>query len=85
MKMPDIRNMSKEDLLDLMGLEAKGSFADRFAGTLGEFALGALVGAAAALLFAPSSGREMRHTLFERVRNYRQRMRQAASETPLHH
>jgi hypothetical protein len=85
MKMRDIRNMSKEDLLDLMGLEAKGSASGRMAGTLGEFALGALVGAIAALMFAPSSGRDMRRTLVERARTYSQRMRHGASDAPLPH
>lgn len=82
MKMRDIRNVSKEDLLDLMGLESKGS---GMAGTLGEFALGALLGAAAALLFAPSSGRDMRRTLVDRMRTYSQRMRHGASDAPLPH
>jgi hypothetical protein len=75
MKLRDVGELSKEDLLDMMGLETKGS-AGWMAAGLGMLALGAALGAAAALLLAPGPGRDTRHFLAERLRSYRQRMGQ---------
>ncbi len=85
MKIRDIRNVSKEDLFDALGLQMKGSTSGRLAGMLGELALGALAGAAVALLLAPKSGRETRRVLMEHLRSYGQRMRHSAADAPLPH
>lgn len=68
MNFKDLRNLDKEDLLGMMGLETKPSTAGYLAGTLGTFGVGLLVGAGIALLLAPKPGRELREDLREKLR-----------------
>ena len=68
MKMQDIKNMDKDDLLGLLGLETKGSDTAAALKTLGTFGVGLLVGAGVALLLAPKPGRELRQDLRSRLR-----------------
>ena len=63
MKLQDIKDMNKDDLLGLLGLETKGSDAGAVLKTLGTFGVGLLVGAGVALLLAPKPGRELRQDL----------------------
>jgi hypothetical protein len=68
MKMQDIKNMDKDDLLGLLGLETKGPDTAAALKTLGTFGVGLLVGAGIALLLAPKPGRELRQDLRSRLR-----------------
>src|SRR5580765_1365360 len=63
-----LKDMDKDDLLELMGLETKPSTAGWLAGVLGTFGIGMLVGAGVALMLAPKSGRELREDLRDRLR-----------------
>jgi hypothetical protein len=68
MNLKDIRNLDKDDVLAMLGLETKSSTGTWMAGTLGTFGVGLLVGAGIALLLAPKPGRELREDLRERLR-----------------
>jgi gas vesicle protein len=73
MKLSDIKDFSKDDILAALGLEMKSTFTSRMLGTLGIFGCGLLVGAGAALILAPKSGSELREDLGERFRKMRTR------------
>jgi gas vesicle protein len=60
--------MSKGDVLEALGLSMRPTLTGRLIGTLGTFGVGLLVGAGAALLLAPRSGRELRGTIATRLR-----------------
>jgi len=68
MNFKDLRNMDKDDLLGLIGLESKPSTGSYLAGTLGTFGLGLLVGAGIALLLAPKPGAELREDIRDKLR-----------------
>jgi gas vesicle protein len=68
MNFKDLRNMDRDDLLGLIGLESKPSTGSYLAGTLGTFSLGLLVGAGIALLLAPKPGAELRDDIREKLR-----------------
>jgi hypothetical protein len=68
MKLSDISDLSKDDILSALGLATKPSSSQRVLGTLGLFGLGAIVGAGVALLLAPSSGENLRGDLGRRIR-----------------
>ena len=71
MKISDLKDLNKDDILAALGLETKSGFTSRLLGTLGIFGAGLLVGAGAALLLAPKSGPEMREDLGQRFRKMR--------------
>ena len=71
MKINDLRDFSKDDVLSALGLTSKPSTSDRLLGALSIFGVGLLVGAGAALLLAPKSGEALRADLGERLRNRR--------------
>jgi hypothetical protein len=68
MKMNDLRDLSKDDVLSALGLTSKPSTSERLLETLTVFGVGLLVGAGAALLLAPKSGQALRADLGERFR-----------------
>ena len=68
MKLTDLRNLDKDEILGLLGLETKSSTAAAAAGALGTFGIGLLVGAGIGLLLAPRPGRELRENLRDRLR-----------------
>ena len=71
MKLPDmktIKNMDRDELLGLLGLQTKDSLSGQLLGTLGTFGIGLLVGAGVALLLAPKPGRELREQLRSKLR-----------------
>jgi hypothetical protein len=70
MKLSDISDLSKEDVLAALGLALKPTTSQRLIGSLGAFGLGALVGAGVALLLAPSSGEDLRDDLGRRIRRF---------------
>ena len=71
MNLKDLRNLDKDDLLGLVGLESKHSTGSYLAGTLGTFGLGLLVGAGIALLLAPKPGAELREDIRDKLRRSR--------------
>jgi gas vesicle protein len=68
MNLKDLRNLDKDDVLGLIGLESKQSTGAYLAGTLGTFGLGLLVGAGIALLLAPKPGAELREDIRHKLR-----------------
>jgi YtxH-like protein len=73
MKLSDLSDLSKEDILSALGLATKQTSSEKLWGTLGIFSVGLLVGAGAALLLAPKSGQGLRDDLGERFRKARNR------------
>jgi hypothetical protein len=68
MKLQDITNMEKDDVLGMLGLEARRSQSNRLLTTLGTFGIGLLVGAGVALLLAPKAGSALREDLRAKLR-----------------
>lgn len=64
----NLRDMSKDDILNAIGLETRRSAADYVLPALGVFSAGLVVGAGLGLLFAPKSGREIRGAIRGRLR-----------------
>ena len=62
-----LRNMDKDDLLNMVGLESKRSTADAVVPTLTAFSVGVLVGVGIGLLLAPKPGSELREDLRSRL------------------
>jgi gas vesicle protein len=75
-----MRGISTDDFLSALGLERRRSFAASIAPIASGFAVGALAGAAVALLFAPKSGREVRRELKGRASEVTRRVGAAADE-----
>jgi gas vesicle protein len=71
MRISDIRDMSKDDILSAMGLASKPSTGEWILGTFGLFGMGLLVGASVALLLAPKPGTELRRDLGRKFSNIR--------------
>ena len=59
MKLQDITNMEKDDVLGMLGLEARRSQSNRLMTTLGTFGIGLLVGAGVGLLLLRSIGEDI--------------------------
>ena len=78
MKISDISDLTKEDVLASLGLAFKPSLSQRTLGALGTFGLGALVGAGVALLLAPRTGQELRGDLGRRIRRRAQEINASA-------
>jgi hypothetical protein len=72
MKLSDLSDLNKEDILSALGLASKPTTSERLWGTLGIFGVGLLVGGGAALLLAPKTGEGLREDLGERFRKARQ-------------
>jgi len=68
MNFKDLRDLDKDDLLAMLGLQTKSSTSALVLGTLGTFGVGLLVGAGIGLLLAPKPGRELRDDIRERLR-----------------
>jgi hypothetical protein len=71
MKLRDLTDFDKEDILNALGLQSRQSSSAWAFGTFGLFGLGVLVGAGVALLLAPKPGIELRRDLGERVKTVR--------------
>lgn len=71
MKLSEIRDLSKDDVLAAFGLATKPSVTGQLFGSLGLFATGLLVGAGVALLLAPKSGQDLREDLGQKLRTIR--------------
>ncbi len=70
---------SAEEIIRALGMQTRSSHSDMMPG-LALFGAGILVGAGLALLFAPSSGRELREELGQRVGELRDRVVSATDE-----
>jgi len=62
-----LRNLDKDDLLNLVGLESKRTMTDAIVPTLTAFSVGVLVGVGVGLLLAPKPGAELREDLRSRL------------------
>jgi hypothetical protein len=82
MKLSDISDLSKDDVLSALGLSAKPSSSERWLGVAGIFGAGLLIGAGVALLLAPMSGQGLREDLGERLRRARHGDDDAPEESP---
>jgi hypothetical protein len=82
MTLKELRNLDKDDILEMLGLETKQSTGSWIAGTLGTFGVGLLVGAGIALLLAPKPGRELRQDIRERLRRAPDEASDAMSSLP---
>jgi hypothetical protein len=71
MKLRDLTDFDKDDILGALGLQSKQSASAWAFGTFSLFGLGVLVGAGVALLLAPKPGIELRRDLGERVKTVR--------------
>jgi hypothetical protein len=60
----DLRNMDRDDLLGMLGLETQRAPIEQWAGA---FAAGLLVGVGVALLLAPRTGRQLRADLKSQI------------------
>jgi gas vesicle protein len=69
MNIKDIKNLDKDQILELLGLETERSTTSSIIWTLGLVALGAIAGAGVALLLAPQSGRELRENVGRKFKN----------------
>ena len=79
MKLRDLTDMDKEDILGALGLQTKSSTTSWVLGTLGLFGLGMVVGAGVALMMAPKPGAELRRDLEGRIRSVRESVRDRVS------
>ncbi|HEY8517650.1 MAG TPA: YtxH domain-containing protein [Candidatus Binatia bacterium] len=70
---------SAEELLRAIGLQRTRTTSD-FVGSMALFGAGMLVGAGLALLFAPSSGAEMREQLGSRLGSVREQLGEKAEQ-----
>ncbi len=68
MNLKDVRNLDKDEILSLLGLEKKPSPGVGLAAALGTFGVGLLVGAGIALILAPKPGHELRQEIRDRLR-----------------
>jgi len=69
-----------DDLLGVIGLQRRRGRAERILPALAMVAVGAAVGAGAALLLAPSSGADLRHRISEGAGNVKERVSEKVSE-----
>ena len=79
MNFKELRNLDRDDILEMIGLQRKASTGSYLAGALSTFGIGILVGAGIGLLMAPKSGRELRENLRDRFR----RVPEDMSDVPL--
>lgn len=68
MNIKDIKNLDKEQILDLLGLEER-SATSSILWSLALVGIGAIAGAGVALLLAPQSGRELRESVSRKLKN----------------
>jgi hypothetical protein len=62
-----LKNLDRDDLLNLVGLETRRDATDYLLPAVGFFAAGLLVGAGLGLMLAPKAGNELRDELRQRL------------------
>jgi hypothetical protein len=80
MKLNDIRNFSKDDVLAALGLQTRSSALGNVFGSIGLIGLGMIIGASAALMMAPKSGRELREDLSTKLNGTTRRVAERVRE-----
>ena len=65
----NLKNLDRDDMLEVLGLQSRRSAADYILPTVGIFSVGLLVGAGLGLLLAPKSGRELVEDLKTRLQS----------------
>ncbi len=80
MTLKSLRDLDKDDLLRLIGLQAKRSAAEWVLPSMALFGLGLLVGAGVGVLLAPKPGRELRDDLRHRLQGLSEGMRESYPE-----
>jgi hypothetical protein len=73
MKLADVRNLSRGDLLDALGLQVKRDAWDWVLPGVGLFAAGIAAGAVLGLMLAPRPGHALRAELVDRISAVRER------------
>ena len=66
MRLENLRDMGKDDLLAMLGLETKRGFFATVLPGVGLVGAGILIGAGLGIMLAPRSGRELRRELVDR-------------------
>lgn len=74
-----IRHLNAEDVLGLVGLARRHGSFERTLSAIGLVAVGAAVGAGVALVFAPSSGQQLRARISDRVDEAKDKVYDAAN------
>jgi hypothetical protein len=69
MTLEKMKNLDKDDFLNMLGLETKRNTVDYMVPALALFGVGVLVGTGIGLLVAPRPGRELREDLAQRLHN----------------
>ena len=80
MNLKDLKNLDKDELLGLLGLETKPSVASEVVSTLGTFAIGLLVGAGVALLLAPKDGRALRDDIRSKIQRGKESLSNSSAD-----
>ncbi|MBM7115134.1 YtxH domain-containing protein [[Archangium] primigenium] len=76
----DLRDLDKDDLLELLGLETRRTTSDALLPVLGAFSVGLLLGAGVGLLLAPKPGAELRGDLRGRIKDGQDAVAKAADQ-----
>jgi hypothetical protein len=77
MRLNEIKNISRDDVLAALGLQVRPSALGAVLTSIGLLGIGALLGAGAALLLAPKSGRELRGDLGSRINGATRRINES--------
>ena len=80
MTLKSLRDLEKDDLLRLIGLQTKRSTADWLLPSMSLFGLGLLVGAGIGVLLAPKPGRELCGDLRQRLQGFSQELEERYPE-----
>lgn len=70
-----LKKLDRDELLDRLGLERKGSTAEQLVPALAIFGAGVLVGVGIGMIFAPRSGQELRGQLQSQLKRVEARVR----------
>ena len=80
MTLKSLRELDKDDLLRLIGLQTKRNAAEWVLPSMAVFGLGLLVGAGIGVLLAPKPGRELRGDLRNRLQSLSEGIRESYPE-----
>jgi len=69
MKLEDIKGLNKEKILSWVGLQVASSATAKILSMAALLGLGVLVGASAAVLLTPRTGKQLRNDIRRRLRN----------------
>jgi hypothetical protein len=76
MTLDKMKNLDKDDFLNMLGLEAKRNTVDYMVPALAVFGVGLIVGTGIGLLVAPRPGRELREDIAQRLQKAPEMMSQ---------